>query len=112
MKMSCIVTFLAASVGLWAQAGMPRAYSADPGSGKAGDVIVVTGDNLDQQCVTKAFLTADNHDIAVEVIEQTNTTLKFKIPAKTQPGRYAVMLLTFGKDPKYIEEPVKVTVEP
>jgi len=45
------------------------------------------------------------------VTEQTATSLKFKIPAGAKTGRFSLMILTGGKDPKYIEQPVKVTVE-
>jgi len=34
-----------------------------------------------------------------------------KIPATTKPGRLALMVLTTGKVPKLIEQPVKVTIE-
>ena len=36
---------------------------------------------------------------------------KFKIPAAAKAGRFSLMILTGGKDPKYIEQPVKVTIE-
>ena len=47
----------------------------------------------------------------VDVTEQTPTSIKFKIPAKATAGRFALMLLTTGKEPKLIEQPVKLTVE-
>ena len=47
----------------------------------------------------------------VEVTEQSATTIKFKIPAAKVAGRLALMILTTGKEPKYIEQPVKVTIE-
>jgi len=42
--------------------------------------------------------------------EQTATGLKIKIPAKAT-GRMALMILTGGKEPKLIEQPVKVTID-
>ena len=48
----------------------------------------------------------------MEVTEQTATAIKFKIPAKAAAGRLALMILTTGKDAKYIEQPVKVTIDP
>jgi hypothetical protein len=47
----------------------------------------------------------------VDITDQAETAIKFKIPAKTKAGRFALMLLTTGKDPKLIEQPVKVTVD-
>jgi len=96
---------------LWAQAPMPRMISVEPTSGKVGDVLTVTGENLEKTHVAEVFLTDGKNDLKVPVTEQGATTLKFRIPPNVKPGRFALMILTAGKDPKYIEQPVKVTVE-
>lgn len=114
MKLSVIsIVLLAAGLSAAAQEGLPRMLSVDPLSGKVGDVIAVTGENLDKTKVDKVYLTDGKNDVPVEVTEQTGTTIKFKIPAKAATGeRLAVMILTAGKDAKYIEEPVKIMIEP
>jgi hypothetical protein len=56
------------------------------------------------------YLTDGKNDLVAEVLEQTDTTIKFKIPAKAT-GRMAVMVLTTGKDAQLIEQPVKVTID-
>jgi hypothetical protein len=111
MKLSLTVLLLAAAsfVG-WGQSAMPRMVSAEPQNGKAGDVIVVTGENLEKENVAKVYLTDGSKDTLVEVTEQNGTTIKFKIPAKAT-GRLALMVLTGGKDAKLIEQPVKITIE-
>jgi hypothetical protein len=113
MKLSFVATaLLAANIGAWAQDGLPRMLSVDPLSGKKGDLIAVTGENLDKGYVDKVFLTDGKNDTLVEVTEQSATTIKFKIPEKAATGsRLAIMILTKGKDPKYIEQPVKVMIE-
>jgi hypothetical protein len=114
MKLSFIVALLlAACFGVYAQQlELPRMVSVDPSSGKKGDVIVITGENLDKTQVEKLFLTDGKNDTAVEVLEQTATTIKFKIPEKAATGlRLALMILTPGKDAKYIEQPVKIMIE-
>ena len=103
----CLATCLAA----FAQQAMPRMTTVDPDNGKAGDVITVAGENLEKNQVAKVYLTDGKNDVVVEVTEQAPTSLKFKIPTKATAGRFALMLLTTGKDPKLIEQPVKVTVE-
>jgi hypothetical protein len=111
MKLSFVVPILvAASFVAYAQQAMPRMTSVDPMNGKKGDVIVITGENLQKELVSKVFLTDGKNDIQVEVTEQTNTEIKFKIPAKAT-GRMILMVLTAGKDAKYIEQPVKVTID-
>jgi hypothetical protein len=111
MKRSSVVALLfAATLVLFAQEAMPRMSSVDPSNGKAGDVVAVTGENLDKDNVGKVYLTDGKNDVVCEVTEQTATSLKIKIPAKVT-GRMALMILTVGKEPKLIEQPVKVTIE-
>lgn len=112
MKLSLVVALLvAASFAAYAQQAMPRMTSVEPQNGKTGDVIAVTGENLQKGAVAKVYLTDGTNDILVEVTEQTPTSIKFKIPAKAAPGRLAVMILTTGKPPQLIEQPVKVTID-
>ena len=113
MKLSLLVSLLmATSAVVWAQQVMPRMISVDPMNGKEGDVIAVTGENLEKATVAKVYLTDEKIDLPVEVTEQTATSIKFKIPAKVQPGsRLTVMVLTTGKDAKLIEQPVKLQID-
>jgi IPT/TIG domain-containing protein len=111
MKLSFVAPlFLAASLAAFAQQGMPKMSTVDPGTGKAGDEITVAGENLDKALVAKVYLTDGKNDVLLALTDQTATSIKFKIPTKVN-GRFALMLLTTGKDPKLIEQPVKLTVE-
>ena len=111
MKLSSVVPLLfAATLVLFGQEAMPRMASAEPGNGKAGDVIAIAGENLDKANVGKVYFTDGKNDLECEVTEQTATEIKVKIPAKAT-GRMALMILTAGKEPKLIEQPVKVTIE-
>ena len=111
MKLSfALPLILAAGVAAFAQS-MPRMTGVDPGNGKVGDEITIAGENLGKANVAKIYLTDGKNDLALEVIEQTPTTIKFRIPAKMTVGRFALELLTTGKEPKLIEQPVKFTVE-
>ncbi len=111
MKLSFIAGLLLATFSAFGQTAMPRMTAVEPTNGKAGDVIVVSGENLQKDVVAKVYLTDGKADIQVEVTDQADTAIKFKIPAKATAGRFALMLLTTGKEPKLIEQPVKVTVE-
>jgi hypothetical protein len=111
MRISLIIlALLAIGVAGFAQTPMPRMVSIDPMNGKIGDVLIVTGENLQKALVAKVYLTDGKNDLLVEVIEQTETTIKFKIPAKAA-GRLALMVLTTGKDAQLIEQPVKVQID-
>jgi hypothetical protein len=90
---------------------MPQMKTVEPGNGKVGDLQTVTGENLGKANVAKLYLTDGTNDIEVPIEAQEATSLKFKIPAKAKPGRLALMILTRGKDPKLIEQPVKVMID-
>ncbi len=111
MKLSLMVSLLLAASVAFAQQAMPRMTTVDPGNGKAGDVITVAGENLQKDQVAKVYLTDGKNDVLVEIMDQAATAIKFKIPTKVSSGRFALMLLTTGKEPKLIEQPVKLTVE-
>ena len=103
---------LAASAVTLAQSTMPLMQTVDPASAKIGDLVTVTGDNLDQNMVAALYLTDGKDDFKVEITEQSATAIKFRIPRAVKTGRLALMVLTKGKEPKLIEEPVKVLIEP
>jgi len=112
MRLSFVAPLLlAAGLTVFAQQPMPKMNTVDPMSAKAGDEVTVAGENLEKEQVAKVYLTDEKNDFQVSLSEQTSTTLKFKIPDKVTPGRFALMLLTTGKQPKLIEQPVKLTVE-
>lgn len=112
MRLSVIAPLLMLVVGaLYAQQAMPRMTSVEPDTGKAGDVLTVTGEHLGKGEVVELYLTDGKKDTKVQVTEQEATSIKFKIPDKATAGRFALMVLTGGKEPKLIEEPVKVNVE-
>ena len=108
--LSTILT-IALSATAAAQTGSPRVDTAEPDSGKAGAVIAINGENLEKANVTQLFLTDGKNDLKVEIVEQVSKSIKFKIPAEAKAGRFSIMILTGGKDPKLLEQPVKITVE-
>ena len=111
MKWS-VIALLTAVVSLaLGQEAMPRMTTVEPPNGKVGDELTVAGENLAKPGVVKVYLTDGKNDTEVQVTEQAATSIKFKIPASAKPGRFSLMILTGGKEPKYIEQPVKITVE-
>ena len=112
MRLSVICVLAGvASLMVWAQQASPRMISVDPPSGKQGDLIAVTGENLQKDQVAKVVLTDGKNDTPVEVTEQTATTIKFKIPEKIHAGRVSLLILTGGAAPQYLEEPVKIEIQ-
>ncbi|HUJ21550.1 MAG TPA: IPT/TIG domain-containing protein [Bryobacteraceae bacterium] len=104
------LVMLAALV-LYAQQPMPRMTSVEPDSAKAGDIVTVSGEHLSKGEVVELYLTDGKKDTKVVMTVQEASAIKFKVPDKMTPGRFALMVLTGGKEPKLIEQPVKVTIE-
>jgi hypothetical protein len=102
---------LALPQALSAQGAMPKMSTVEPSTGKAGDELTVAGENLDKGNVAEIYLTDGKVDVKLPLVSQAATALKFKVPADAKSGRWSLMLLTTGKDPKLIEQPVKVTIE-
>jgi hypothetical protein len=88
----------------------PVMRTVNPDTVKAGDVATVSGEYLDKSRVEEVYLTNGTVDAKVEIVEQTATAIKFKVPEKLAPGRYNLMVLLVSDPPKLIEEPARVTV--
>jgi hypothetical protein len=93
-----------------APAPTPVMRTVSPEEVKAGATVTVTGEYLDKSRVSELYLTNGTADLKVDVIAQAATELKFKVPAKIATGRYNLMVLMVGEEPKLIEEPARVTV--
>ena len=109
--MLAIALLILLAIPMRAQSDTPIMNTVEPLSGGVGDVFAVTGENLDDVHVAAVYLTDGKNDVRTIIQEQTATNIKFKVPPEAKPGRFALMVLTKGKAARYIEEPVKVTIE-
>jgi len=105
-----VVCFLVLCALVAAQ-GMPKMNAVEPASVKAGAECTVNGENLDQNAVKEIYITDGKDDLKLVIVQQSSATVKVRIPAGAKSGRFSLMLLTAGADPKLIEQPVKLTVE-
>ena len=87
----------------------PLMRVVEPARARPGDTVVVKGDALDKSRVSEVYLTDGANDFKVEIVQQTNTSITFKIPANTPLGRFGLMVL-MAREPKFIEQPVYLTV--
>jgi hypothetical protein len=109
MKTWLVVGLVAAAASLLAFQAMPRCISLEPDTGKKGDTISAKGEYLDKKNMAEMYLTDGSKDFPVKMSEQTETEVKFTVPA-VKPGRYHLAVLTAKKD-SMIEQPVVLTVE-
>ncbi len=112
MKIGIFFAAMIVTLGAAAAAEVPnsRLQSVEPGSGKTGDVVGAAGEAIDKSRVEELYLTDGTTDWKVEVLEQSESSIKFKIP-KIKAGRYSLMLKTTGPEVKLLEQPVRFTVE-
>ena len=89
----------------------PLMRVVEPYKVKAGAEVVVTGDNLSKKYVADVFLQIRGANTKVEVLEQSDTTLKFRVPETVKPGSYRIIVLLTTVEPVLIEEPVKLIIE-
>lgn len=89
----------------------PMMKTVAPDTAKIGDEITITGENLQKALVASVFLTDGKNDVKMTVTEQTDTTIKAKIPDKAKPGRLHLMVLTTGADQQFLEQPVAISIE-
>jgi hypothetical protein len=110
MRPCLLITLLAGlvmfSATLQAQA---RITSVEPVTAKAGDTVNAIGEEIDNANVDTLYLTDGTNDFKCQMVEQTATTIKFKVPDNMKAGRWALMVHT--KKNQLIEQPVKLTVE-
>lgn len=103
---------MAVSSLLFAQESIPRFTTVDPMNGKAGTEVTITGENIGKALVAEVYFTDGKNDLKTAILDQTDTTIKVKAPEGVKAGvRYRLMLLTKGKEPKLIEQPVRFEID-
>ncbi len=102
--------FVLTAPGVSADGKLPKFTTVTPDSGKADTIFVATGENVGKSFVSGLYLTAGSDDIKVEILEQKDDSIQFKVSVKTKAGRYALMVLSAdGK--QFIEQPVRIEIE-
>jgi len=91
--------------------GAPHLTAVEPGTGKVSDLVTASGKYLDKSRVRGLYLSDAKTDVKVEITEQSEGFIRFKIPAEAKPGRYRLTILMVGSEPIMLEQPVFLTVE-
>jgi len=94
------------------QAPTPLMKAVQPDSARAGDEVTVSGTNLEKANIAAVYLTQGDKTIKVKLTSQSESEVKFHVPADMKPGRFGIMVLTTGgDDAREIDEPVYLSVE-
>ena len=91
VKRFSAVTVLLLAVSLLLAQEAPRLTAIEPPSGKPGDTVTATGENLAESKVVAVFLSDARSDYKVKVLEQTPEKIVFKVPS-VKPASYNVSL--------------------
>lgn len=94
-----------------AQVAAPQAIRMEPRVAKPGTVITISGVSLGKKFVDEVYLTDHRFDMKVKVLEQSENTLKIRVPPFLKPGRQQLLLLTSGEVQSYLEQPFYVQIE-
>ncbi|MGA8768012.1 MAG: IPT/TIG domain-containing protein [Candidatus Acidiferrales bacterium] len=92
---------------LVAQGTTPRVTAVDPASGKANDMVTVTGESLEKSHVSAVFLSDDKDDHKVSVVSQAADKIVIKVP-EVKPGDYNVSIQSGNA---IFIQPVRFTVQ-
>lgn len=92
-------------------AQVPHMSTVEPKNVKPGTVLNITG--LYLKGVEEVYLTDHKFDLKVKVVEQNDKSMSVRVPPFAKPGRMQLLVLYGGgKEPKLLEQPVYVFVEP
>jgi hypothetical protein len=89
----------------------PQATRLEPKAAKPGTILTITGVALDKSRVEEVYLTDHRFDVKVKVLEQTDKSLKVRVPPFVKAGRQQLLFLTAGQPQSYLEQPLYVLVE-
>lgn len=98
------------TVRLLAEGSSPKILTVTPDHGKPSVSFTAGGSQLTTAAVKHLYLTNGKDDIKVDIVTQKDSSIIFKVPATTRPGRYALMILTADAQ-SFIEQPVKLLIE-
>jgi hypothetical protein len=79
-----------------------------PPEGIIGDVLTGYGDNLNASRVKEIWLTDGKNDYKLEIIEQGDHSIRFRLPDWVPAGRWRVMVLS--DEDVLLEQPAYVKV--
>jgi len=115
MKLSLIwiAAVLVLVSGAVLRAESPQITSVTPSTAKPGSELSIKGVALGKTKVQEVYLTDHKFDMRVKVLDQTDTSIRFRIPPFAKPGRMQLLVLVSqpGKEPRLLEQPVYVLVE-
>ena len=82
-----------------------------PGEARSGDIVTATGYALDAKHLKELYLTTGDNDFRVEMVEQSDVAIRFKVPGKIPAGVMRLAIVVAGRD-DILEQPVFLKILP
>lgn len=111
MRLTFVLSLLCVAGAASLSAQVPLMNKVQPDSGKIGSVLRIDGAFLGKTTVDEVYLSDHTFDMKVKVLNQTDSSIEFRIPPFAKPGRLQLVVKTAGKEPVILEQPVYITVE-
>jgi hypothetical protein len=89
--------------------GRSRVLRLDPEAGSPGDLVTAYGEGLDRSRVADLLLTNGERTALVNIVQQNEVSIRFRIPRMLAKGRYT-LILCFGSCRQSVEQPVTLIV--
>jgi hypothetical protein len=80
-----------------------------PPEAKVGDIVTAHGDCLNPARVLAVYLTTGTEDYKVEILDQTDHWIQFRVPAGVPVGKYRVAVIPTDA-PTMLEQPAFLKV--
>jgi hypothetical protein len=116
MKFCCFVACLAGLLvsphfvsGQTSDLVTPIIKTVSPVTAVIGQIVSADGNALKSR-VSDVYLTDGKKDYKVTLLEQSEQTLKFKVPAGVPVGHYRLMVATPDNPPFFVEQPAVLDV--
>jgi hypothetical protein len=90
---------------------VPLMRAVEPAITRAGQIVVVTGGNLNEPEIGGVFLIDKKERYEVKILAKTGTAIRFEVPGKLAPGRYRLGVLVTEPELTFLEEPVQLIIE-
>ncbi len=111
LSIPCADTITLALLSECGRSDFEHIWSIEPGSGKPGTVVTAKGTGLSKASVADIYFSDRRLDLKAQILDQTDSTLRFTVPAAVRPGRQKILLLTSGRERALLEQPVSFHIE-
>lgn len=107
---SLFVLVVAAGIMTRRHAGAPLITAAEPPIALPGEIVTALGREIGESRVAEIQLASAQGRWKAEIVSQSRSAIRFKIPKQVEPGRLLLVIKTADDPPQWIEQPASLVV--